>query len=97
MKQVTKLHEFPLGVHLAALVFESRTIYTPGDQRSRDCPGHGYPESSEVIESIKYIAFVDDSQAIEWVKKQEGTKTVFKIISAKPLEVERTVTLHIKA
>lgn len=50
--------DIPKGPHYAILEFDS--IYIPGDERSRTCPGHGYPESTANI--IRYIAFTDKSE-----------------------------------
>lgn len=57
--RVTTTNEVPAGPHYA--IFESNSIYIPGDERSRQYPGHGYPASTEYF--ISYIAF--DTKA-EW-------------------------------
>jgi hypothetical protein len=49
--------QMPKGEHWAILEFGS--IHIPGDERSRQAPGHGYPEHSEP--TIGYEAF--DSEA----------------------------------
>lgn len=51
--------DIPTNPHWAIVYFE--TYYIPGDERSKSCPGHGYPESTEI--SANYIAF-DNEQ--EW-------------------------------
>jgi len=45
----------PNGEHWA--IVSARRIVVPGDQRSRDAPGHGYPEHTEV--TTEYEAFAD--------------------------------------
>lgn len=37
--------DVPFGEHFAIL--QCKSIYTPGDERSRTNPGHGYPERWE--------------------------------------------------
>lgn len=37
--------DVPFGEHFAIL--QCKSIYIPGDERSRTNPGHGYPASSE--------------------------------------------------
>ena len=41
----SKPEDVPMGEHFAILCL--RSIYIPGDERSRTNPGHGYPESTE--------------------------------------------------
>ena len=48
----------PKGKHYAIVIFSSYTV--PGDERSRQCPGHGYPEHSE--DKAEYIAFTDRAE-----------------------------------
>jgi len=51
-------------------VFFKTTTRVPGDQRSRDCPGHGYPEHS--VEHNEYVEFKSKDEFIAWVEKEEG-------------------------
>jgi hypothetical protein len=39
--------------HYAILVFSS--VHIPGDERSRTCPGHGYPAHNEQV--CQYLVF----------------------------------------
>jgi hypothetical protein len=59
-KYVHSKKDFPTEPHLAIIEFGSITI--PGDQRSRDFPGHGYPESTQ--STMSYIAYKLDDR---WV------------------------------
>lgn len=65
MKYCTRLSDIPNTPHWAVL--ESNSITIPGDQRSRDCPGHGYPESTNWY--LTYIAFDSKQELEQWVQR----------------------------
>lgn len=44
--------DLPKTTHFAALVFKTRSIHHEGDERSRQCPGHGYP-AQEIQQMIQ--------------------------------------------
>ena len=57
--------DVPMGEHFAILC--SRSIYIPGDERSRTNPSHGYPERTE--QSWSYEVYENKQKwqdAIEW-------------------------------
>lgn len=60
-KYVHSKQDYPKGPHLGIIEFGSYT--TEGDQRSRDCPGHGYPASTQ--STISYIWYPVEKRA-EW-------------------------------
>jgi hypothetical protein len=66
---VYELGDIPRVAHFAIVTTE--TIYIPGDQRSRDYPGHGYPESNETV--VKYKAFLKKS---DWESEIQAMETV---------------------
>jgi hypothetical protein len=41
-------------------IIQSHSVFVPGDQHSRDAPGHGYPEHYE--ETISYNAYTNIDQ-----------------------------------
>jgi hypothetical protein len=49
-KFITDTDELPKGEHW--VILQGMTMTIPGDERSRTCPGHGYPEHSE-----KYMVY----------------------------------------
>lgn len=59
MTIVTEPKNVPKTEHWAIITFDTITI--PGDERSRTCPGHGYPEHTESV--VRYEAFTDE---VEW-------------------------------
>jgi hypothetical protein len=55
MKLASKPSEIPQTAHYAIIIFETRSMLIPGDERSKQAPGHGYPEHTETFLSHKYF------------------------------------------
>lgn len=51
---VTSPERMPLGEHWAIIEFSS--VHVPGDLRSQQAPGHGYPAHDEP--TVEYMAFL---------------------------------------
>ena len=60
-KYVSKPSDIPDGPHWA--IITTTSVHIPGDQRSRDAPGHGYPERTESYISYEAFASEDDLKA----------------------------------
>jgi len=93
-KTCTTKKDIPVEDHFVILEFYS--IHIPGDERSRTCPGHGYPESIE--RAVRYIAFTDQ---LEWendIKRrmQQGYSSPEKFIPLKVSGVTIKTTFDIK-
>lgn len=58
--------DIPLCEHYA--IIESGSISIPGDQRSIDCPGHGYPASTENF--VRYISYINQAEWEAEIKKR---------------------------
>lgn len=90
-KFCNKISEIPTQPHWAILYDQG--IHIPGDQRSRDCPGHGYGEHTE--NKTVYVAFMDradwERQVGDMTKKNEK----FTAIAAKPVKVEQAFTVTV--
>jgi hypothetical protein len=69
---MASLSQIPAVPHFAIL--RTTSVTTPGDERSRTNPGHGYPESTETF--ITYRAFIDRE---EW-------EAEIKMLSSRPYE-----------
>ena len=61
MKQVHKKEDVPTGHHYSVLVYKTSSIYIEGDERSRTCPGHGYPAHTETNETFEHWVSTDRS------------------------------------
>ncbi len=73
MKTVNNPSEFPNTEHYAIILFDKNCIHHEADQRSKDCPGHGYPAYTETVNNFKYISF-DKTEAgkLEWELKVQS-------------------------
>lgn len=74
--------------HPAIVVFTS--VHIPGDERSRTCPGHGYPAEDRNI--CQYIVFKDDAEMLKWIEGNNG-QACFVALRAKKLTVEKKYEL----
>lgn len=83
LKSPTQPSDMPTGEHFAALVFGSFTTYTEGDQRSRDCPGHGYPASTDTHHTVSYQPFKDRAELDAFVIQQEKARDPKKYVILK--------------
>ena len=83
----------PTEPHWAILEFKS--ILVPGDQRSKDCPGHGYPEHTE--KTISYEVYLTEEK---WKNKIEykiqNNETNFFAIKAFPAKISSKVIVETK-
>lgn len=85
MKYVTSKQDVPDAPHYAVLKFSS--IFIPGDERSRTCPGHGYPESSQAV--VEYIAFTTMQELETWVVEHEKDNYTILNVSRLAFKLEK--------
>ncbi len=69
-KYVSRKSDMPNGDHWVIMEFD--TVYTPGDERSRTNPGHGYPESYDPV--VRYIAFTDEDEWKQEIIRRQNAK-----------------------
>ena len=74
MKRVKGPQDVPDVPHYAVIIYASSSVYVEGDQRSRDCPGHGYPAHTETYESFEHWVSLDRANLLEFVKELELEK-----------------------
>lgn len=67
---VTDKSRLPTTDHFAILEYSN--IHIPGDQRSREAPGHGYPASNEPI--VQYRAYLDRAEWEAEIQRLETSK-----------------------
>jgi len=93
MKYCSQKSDFPAAPHIAVLHFGS--VYVPGDERSRQCPGHGYPEHYESV--VTYIAFNDTPEGKEELRKwvEQHQKDDYRIIEATPKNVKTKLVVDL--
>ena len=83
--------DMPACEHWALYEFVSVTI--PGDQRSRDFPGHGYPESIEHY--VRVLTFNTPEHLEEYILEYMKDKK-YRVAKVKPLQVEQKTTINFR-
>ena len=80
------MKSIPQEKHFAALVFDTKTIYHEGDERSWTNPGHGYSAFTEHIDTIDYIAFKNEEEIKKWTLEAEKRGKKYQLISCQPIK-----------
>jgi hypothetical protein len=89
---VSSTDDIPNTKHWAILTSKSITI--PGDERSRSCPGHGYPE--RVVNYVTYTAYADHDQWTTMIEQLVKTNVPFKAIAVVPAQVTTQTVISIE-
>jgi hypothetical protein len=88
MKYVSNKSDMLTKPHFAIVEFGS--IHIPGDERSRNSPGHGYPDHTQ--STCTYIAFESEEEWKRVIDKRMtsiyGTKDNFIAIRATPATIK---------
>jgi hypothetical protein len=74
------------------VILSGRSTTIPGDQRSREAPGHGYPEHTDY--HLEYEAFLteDDFKHEVTRRVQQGDKN-WRAIHVLPVQVQTVVEI----
>lgn len=88
----TQVRQLPDETFYAILRPESVTV--PGDERSRQCPGHGYPEHTVHHWSMQVFAS-REAWASEVERMGQDGKD-FKAVKVTPARVTRSVRVDIE-
>jgi hypothetical protein len=86
---MTQISGVPEQPHYAIITVLS--IYTPGDERSRTNPGHGYPAGTDTY--LEYKAFTDRDEWEGRIELLMRAGTSFRAITATPAKVSTKVTV----
>ncbi len=86
-KYPTSIEQLPPGEFYAILTTSSVTI--PGDERSRQSPGHGYPEHTVTHWGLEVFQNEADWKA-EILKRDRRPYERFKAVVIKPAVIKRT-------
>lgn len=85
------IREVPSDKHY--VILEQSSYYTPGDERSRTNPGHGYPASTTNFLTYKaYTDFKDWEEQIDYLTRANKS---FKAYVAHPATVEVKTTVKV--
>jgi len=77
----------------AALIKSSYNV--PGDERSQQFPGHGYPAHTVSYTDVKEFESFDDM--LSWVNRevQSGRKTEYRIIRYEEFQIVTKTTVEV--
>lgn len=100
VKEVHGPAGFPRQPHYAVIVYSKESVFIEGDERSRTCPGHGYPAHTESFNTFRHYVTVhraDWEALIQLIMKDEEAKNNFvafevtkvaKVVSKVVVELE---------
>jgi hypothetical protein len=88
-KYVSQACDLPTGKHYAILVSEG--IYIPGDERSRQAPGHGYPAHTQPY--LRYEVYETEEKLKQAIQSHIERKSDFKVVSVNPIVFEKKVSI----
>lgn len=80
--------------HFAVVVEDKQYVYHPGDELSKSCPGHGYPEHVETINSIKYESYDSKERWEARIISLTNDRKKFKAIRAYPAKVKTIIEVE---
>lgn len=77
-------------------VFVKTSTSVPGDQRSRDFPGHGY--GAHTVDHTEVIEFKDRDKFVEWINRNSigYYKTEFRAFKLTPVNVSTKTVIDIE-
>jgi hypothetical protein len=93
MKYVNNIKDLEKEKNTEYLLLTDSSVHIPGDERSKQCPGHGYP-----AHDVKYmkIEVHDSEDSLEQsILKHEKSKTAFVILDAKLIKIDIKKSINI--
>ncbi len=85
----TRPGDIPHEPHFAIITGSSVNI--PGDERSRSCPGHGYPAHTEHY--LRYVVWTNEDEWKAEIARLTLDKTPFRAIRATPAKIDVKVNV----
>jgi len=83
--------DIPQKEHFVILQFEQTLI--PGDERSKTCPGHGYPERYH--HNVVYITFDNEKEWLEEIREKTINKADFLAHKVSPVKISQEVVVTV--
>lgn len=83
----SKLSDIPSEPHF--VILKQSSHYTPGDERSKTNPGHGYPESNDPY--LQYEAYKDFTAWEEEITNLLESKSSFRALIVQIPVIEATI------
>lgn len=78
MIRVRGPNDVPSGPHFAVIIYDTQSVYIPGDERSRTAPGHGYPAHNESFDTFEHWVTTNQqvlNAFIQEVEADNATRT----------------------
>ncbi len=91
---MSRISSIPKEAHWA--IVTQISITTPGDERSRTNPGHGYPESTDTY--LVYKAYTDEGewkQAIIDLEEERYTHKSYVAMKVNPAVITKNVNVKV--
>lgn len=90
MNTVQSLKDIPIVPHFA--IFSIRSIHIPGDERSKQYPGHGYPDSTEYAVNYKVIS--GEEELRKELNKIRNLDLI-RVVQINPVAIQQQVSFTI--
>lgn len=87
----SSLNDVPQHEHY--VILREQSVHIPGDQRSIEAPGHGYPARDN-----PYLSYVIYADRLVWeteIKRLSLSGEKFKAITVTPAQIEVTHTVKV--
>jgi hypothetical protein len=72
MTRVKDPNDIPAVPHYAVIVYGQSSVHIPGDERSKQCPGHGYPAHYETFDTFEHWVSTDLEAAQDFAVSLES-------------------------
>jgi hypothetical protein len=90
-KYVSEEKDIPDVEHWA--IFKGDSVHIPGDERSRQSPGHGYPAGDRKF--ISYEVYLTQEKLMAEIKDLEKNNRLYKVAKITPMKVTKTVNIDL--
>lgn len=88
---IRQVSDVPSQAHWA--IFTNDSVHVPGDERSRQYPGHGYPEHTERF--LSYVAFSDKAEWLTEIEEKEKRKEKYIACQIFPATVQTKLVVEV--
>lgn len=96
--EVVKPSDIPDNSHFSVMVYETSSYTIPGDERSRTNPGHGYPEHTETVRTVRHYVTINRGEWIDLIhllaEDREFEHKYAAFESNRPVKVTKKVVVE---
>ncbi len=91
MSNITNKAQMLNDPHWAIVTYDS--VHHAADQRSIDCPGHGYPAYSEEV--VKYQSFINEADWKEQIREYTARRESFSAMRVIPAKISTEIKVDV--